>query len=128
MPKKCYVYLPDMSINGNNNKEFSQDEWEPAFRKSEWPTRGWTLQERIAPSSVGFFSIEGKQLGDKKSLERQIHETTGIAIEALRGSPLAMFSINERMSWVEKRSTTREENAACCLLGVFGTHMPLIYG
>src|SRR5579859_3208065 len=84
---KCYVYLSDVSIydSDKNNQFFT---WESAFLKSRWFTRGWTLQELIAPASVEFFSLEGKRLGDKKSLEQQIHEITGIAVQALQGSPL----------------------------------------
>jgi len=123
---KCYVYLSDVSISGSiKNDQFPQ--W-TAFQKSRWFTRGWTLQELIAPASVEFFSMEGEQLGNKKSLERQIHEITGITAQALQGSPLSHFSVNERMSWAAKRETKREEDAAYSLLGIFNIHMPLIYG
>jgi Heterokaryon incompatibility protein (HET) len=123
---KCYVYLSDVSIRGyDKNGQFT---WESAFRESRWFTRGWTLQELIAPTSVEFFSLEGKRLGDKKSLERQVHEITGIAIQALQGNPLSNFSVIERMSWAAKRKTTRKEDEAYSLLGIFDIHMPLIYG
>jgi hypothetical protein len=126
---KCYVYLSDVSFSGSiKNDQFSQQTWEPAFQKSRWFTRGWTLQELIAPASVEFFSVEGERLGDKKSLERQIHEITGIAPQALQGGPLSHFNVNERMSWATKRETKREEDAAYSLLGIFDIHMPLIYG
>jgi Heterokaryon incompatibility protein (HET) len=126
---KCYVYLLDVSTGDyNENNQFSQFTWESAFRKSRWFTRGWTLQELIAPSSVEFFSRESKRLGDKKSLERQIHEITGITIQALQGSPLSRFSITERISWAANRETKREEDKAYSLLGMFDIHMPLIYG
>jgi hypothetical protein len=98
------------------------------FRASRWFTRGWTLQELIAPTSVEFFSEDRKLLGDKKSLERHICEITRIPSKALRGSPLAEFSVTERMSWAETRQTTREEDIAYSLLGIFDVHMPLIYG
>src|SRR6266480_2559299 len=50
---KCYVYLSDVSINSPyKNDQFSQSTWEPAFHKSRWFTRGWTLQELLAPLSV----------------------------------------------------------------------------
>ncbi|KAF2183856.1 heterokaryon incompatibility [Zopfia rhizophila CBS 207.26] len=120
---KCYVYLSDVSAN-----DYNQWTWEPAFRKSRWFTRGWTLQELIAPPSVEFFSLEGKQLGCRKSLERQIHEITAIPVQALQGSSLSDFSVKERMSWAGKRETKREEDGAYCLLGIFDIHMPLIYG
>ena len=125
---KCYVYLSDVSTNEHNQNNWSPQSWEVAFRKSRWFTRGWTLQELIAPPSVEFFSSEGKRLGDKKSLEQQIHEVTGLAVQALQGSALFKFSIAERMSWAEKRETKREEDKAYSLLGIFDIHMPLIYG
>ena len=125
---KCYVYLSDVSISGSiKNGQFPRT-WEPAFQKSRWFTRGWTLQELIAPASVEFFSVEGERLGNKKSLERQIHEITGITAQALQGSPLYYFSVHERMSWAAKRETKREEDVAYSLLGIFNIHMPLIYG
>jgi hypothetical protein len=80
---KCYVYLSDVSKTEHNQTGLSIQPWEAAFRTSRWFTRGWTLQELIAPRSVEFFSLEGNRLGDKKSLERQVHEVTGVAIRAL---------------------------------------------
>ena len=102
--------------------------WEPAFPKSRWFTRAWTLQELVAPTSVEFFSKEGTFLGDKKSLERHIHDVTGIPLNAIRGSCLYEFSIPERMKWMEKRNATREEDRAYSLLGIFGVSMPALYG
>jgi heterokaryon incompatibility protein (HET) len=126
---KCYVYLADVSrpTLGTDVKS-SQLPWELSLRKSRWFTRGWTLQELVAPAVVEFFSEEGEQLGNKKSLERHIHEVTGIPVKALRGSPLSDFSIPERMLWAEKRETTRKEDKAYSLLGIFDVYMPLIYG
>ncbi|KAH8598498.1 hypothetical protein B0O99DRAFT_489198, partial [Bisporella sp. PMI_857] len=99
------------------------------FRESRWFTRDWTLQELIGPASVDFFSKEGRWLGDKKSLEQQVHEITGIAVEAFQGiRPLSQFSVDARMSWAENRNTARKEDKAYCLLGIFGIYMPLIYG
>jgi hypothetical protein len=125
---KCYVYMPDVSKNDSGNDRSAASKWESEFLKSEWFTRGWTLQELIAPKSVYFFSREGEQLGDKKSLEQQIYEATGIPPKALQGEDLSQFSVEERMSWATKRKTTIEEDVAYCLLGVFGVYMPLIYG
>ncbi len=126
---KCYVYLSDVSTyNSDKNDQFSGFIGESAFRKSRWFTRGWTLQELIAPASVEFFSREGKRLGDKKSLEQQVHEITGIPINALQGSHLSYFSVSERISWAENRKTKRKEDKAYALMGIFDIHMPLIYG
>ncbi|OCK99480.1 HET-domain-containing protein [Cenococcum geophilum 1.58] len=125
---RCYVYLSDVSVSGSaDNDEFSQ-RWTQAFKKSRWFTRGWTLQELIAPASVEFFSQEEKWLGNKQSLEQTLHEITGIAIQALQGRLLSHFSMDERISWAAKRRTKREEDAAYSLLGIFNIHIPLIYG
>jgi hypothetical protein len=121
---KCYVFLTDV----DSEDQFHPLPWESAFRASRWFTRGWTLQELIAPTSVEFFSKDRDRLGDKKSLERLICEITGIPSKALRGSPLADFSATERMSWAGTRQTTREEDMAYSLLGIFDVSMPLIYG
>ncbi len=126
---RCYVYLSDISIYGNGDTwQNTSLTWEAAFRKSRWFTRGWTLQELLAPAIVEFFSKEGKKIGDKKSLERRICEITAIHIKALQGSPLSTFSTTERLSWQESRETTREEDEAYSLLGIFNVYMPLIYG
>ena len=124
---RCYVYLPDVHAdNGDSNNSIQR--WEPHFRKSRWFTRGWTLQELLAPSSVEFFSSTGNKLGDKRSLEQQIHEITGISVQALRGTALSKFAVSERLSWAESRQTKREEDKAYSLLGIFDIHIPLIYG
>ncbi|KAH5552913.1 hypothetical protein HBI25_177950 [Parastagonospora nodorum] len=125
--KKCYVYLSDVEYNTPDAESESSPRWKPAFRKSKWFNRGWTLQELLAPASVVFYSKEGDLLGDKQSLKDTIHEITGIPIEALQGSPLTDFSVAERFSWTEYRETTREEDAAYCLLGIFGICMTLRY-
>ena len=126
---KCYVYLSDVSKgNYDEHDHLSRSIWKSSFRGSRWFTRGWTLQELIAPTSVEFYSSEGIRLGDKRSMEQQIHEITSIPVRALRGNPLSDFSFEERLSWAIKRETTREEDKAYSLLGMFDIYMPLIYG
>jgi hypothetical protein len=126
---KCYVFLSDVPrADVDTTNQSQQLPWESALRTSRWFTRGWTLQELIAPTSVEFFSKNRKLLGDRKSLEQHICEITRIPSKALRGSPLAEFSLTERMSWAETRQTTREEDMAYSLLGMFDVYMPLIYG
>ncbi|KAL7906195.1 hypothetical protein GGI35DRAFT_117899 [Trichoderma velutinum] len=121
---RCYVYLSD--ISGYENKQ--PCEWESAFRAHRWFTRGWTLQELLAPSSVEFFTQDGRRLGDKRSLEKQIHEITGITMKALYENDLSQFSTEERFKWAEKRETMEEEDLAYCLLGIFSISMPVLYG
>jgi hypothetical protein len=123
---KCYVYLADVSTAGHDHLDESH--WEHAFRISRWFTRGWTLQELIAPTSVEFFSSECQPLGNKKSLERRLHEITGINIEAFQGHDLSVFSIDVRFSWAAHRVTKREEDRAYSLLGIFNIYMSPRYG
>jgi hypothetical protein len=126
---QCYVYLSDVSkLAFDAEDKFNQPNWTSAFRKSKWFTRGWTLQELLASPSIEFFSKEWEQLGNKTSLKRSVHEITGIPAKALEGSLLFEFSVTERMSWAESRQTTREEDGAYSLLGIFDVSMPLIYG
>ncbi|KAJ8115950.1 hypothetical protein OPT61_g2519 [Boeremia exigua] len=118
---KCYVYLSDVS--------WVEGAWpQAAFEGSRWFTRGWTLQELIAPLVVQFFDANGRCLGSKKTLRKQISEITHIAEEALVGMPLSRFRAETVMGWAERRQTTRKEDAAYCMLGMFGVYMPLIYG
>jgi hypothetical protein len=128
---KCYVYLSDVSTSKTTGvfwKKQVSCPWEQSFRESRWFTRGWTLQELLAPSSVEFFSRDAHRLGDNHSLEQQIHEITAVPKPALRGKHLYQFSINERMRWKESRDTTRPEDIAYSLLGIFGVDMSLEYG
>ena len=115
----CLVYLSDV--------EKSQ-RWKTAFRKSRWFTRGWTLQELLAPDRLEFYSKEGTYLGSKRTLEQSIHEIAGVHFDALRGKHLSGFSKDERMSWAANRQTKREEDAAYSLFGIFNVYLPVIYG
>ncbi|KAF2188857.1 HET-domain-containing protein [Zopfia rhizophila CBS 207.26] len=125
---KCYVFLSDVSVPVAIDAQLHQNIWEVPFRKSRWFTRGWTLQELIAPVSIEFFSSEHQWLGDKKTLEQQVQQITGIPVEALQGDPLDDFSVAERMAWVAGRQTTLEEDIAYCLIGIFGVSMESRYG
>jgi hypothetical protein len=126
--EKCYVLLSDVENNSLEGHGSSRRRWKAAFRKSRWFNRGWTLQELLAPRSVEFFSKEGGLLGDKQSLKETIGEITGIPSDALLGKQMSEFSVAERFSWAEDRQTTRDEDGAYCLFGIFDIHLPLIYG
>lgn len=126
---KCYVYMSDVSFGGKEDVKQSERPWESEFRNSRWFRRGWTLQELLAPQSVEFFSREGYLLGDRTTLKQIIHEITKIPIAAIEGSkPLSEFSDGEKMRWTEGRETTRKEDRAYCLLGIFDISMPANYG
>lgn len=124
----CYAYLSDVPPGDVPSHPDS------AFRKSRWFRRGWTLQELLAPTSVRFFDCEWNPIGDKYQLRSVIAEITGIGKEFLGTSPyevlnaMSRASVAQKMSWAANRSTTRVEDRAYCLLGIFGINMPLLYG
>ena len=125
---KCYVFLADVHAEPSS---YDQDRslWLENFRQSKWFKRGWTLQELLAPKTVEFFSSLGTKLGDKASLEQEVHSITGIPSEALNGNKsLSAFSVEDRMEWVTGRQTTVAEDKVYCLLGIFQVFLPLIYG
>jgi hypothetical protein len=140
----CYVYLTDVSVrSGHDNDWVSLESTSTArplehhrpeisflegFRLSKWFTRGWTLQELLAPTRLKFFDRYWEFIGDRSQLQQQISEISGIPVGALQGEPLSSYSVAERMSWAENRVTTRIEDAAYCLLGIFDVNMPLLYG
>ena len=121
--KVCYAYLADVPDVTDVHAP------ESAFARSRWFSRGWTLQELLAPVELHFFSSNGHPLGTKRSLSNQISVITGIAEGFLTGAiALTKASIAKRMSWASRRKTTRTENLAYCLLGIFGINMPVLYG
>ena len=125
---KCYVYLSDVSTKKRKADSLCTEfTWEPAFRLSRWFTRGWTLQELLAPSTVEFFSQEWKKLGDKISLKSLVKKITGIPYEALDGVPLSQFSVDDRLRWKGDRQTKREEDAWYSLLGIFDVEIAPAY-
>ncbi|EWZ30346.1 hypothetical protein FOZG_15837 [Fusarium oxysporum Fo47] len=111
----CYVYLADISTISE-------------ISNSRWFTRGWTLQELIAPSSMIFFDKGWRELGTKISLVHVLSQRTNIPESILCDSEeLETTSIAQRMSWAADRVTTRKEDGAYSLMGIFGINMPL-YG
>ncbi|KAL6710841.1 hypothetical protein ACN47E_007898 [Coniothyrium glycines] len=126
---QCYVYLSDVSSAWpGSHGELSSSSWMPAFDKSRWFTRGWTLQELLAPTSVKFFSHDGVLLGDKTSLRERISQITGIPQLALQRTSLRHFSTQERISWATSRYTTKPEDKVYSLLGIFGVTLVMNYG
>ncbi|KAK1832137.1 heterokaryon incompatibility protein-domain-containing protein [Podospora conica] len=114
----CYAYLSDVEEGGDES-----------FAASRWFTRGWTLQELIAPEALIFFDKAWKEIGTKALLSQRISAITGISQDILKGlvGP-DDSSIAQRMSWASQRETTRVEDMAYCLMGLFGVNMPMLYG
>lgn len=96
--------------------------------RSRWFTRGWTLQELIAPANLIFFSMDWRPLGTKSQLHNILSSITGIEKKFLNSDNLELASIAKKMSWAASRRTSRIEDIAYSLLGIFDVNMPLIYG
>jgi hypothetical protein len=127
----CYTYLFDVETSGAHDQTISLEQLE----KSRWISRGWTLQELIAPRTVRFFSSDWTECGDRGSLGPSLSQITNIDLEILQRSPsgdeldlIYSLSIAKRMSWAAARQTTRPEDTAYCLLGLFNVNMVMLYG
>ena len=119
----CYAFLRDVSANCILDKQ------ESAFRRSRWHQRGWTLQELVAPKLLIFLSSDWTILGYKAELAQLLEEVTHVPLSVLRfEQDMADISIARRMSWASTRKTTRLEDEAYCLMGIFGINMPTLYG
>ncbi|PIL28679.1 hypothetical protein GSI_08723 [Ganoderma sinense ZZ0214-1] len=121
----CYTFLADVPPLRleHHRRETSR------FRCSRWFTRGWTLQELIAPFRLVFLARDWTMIGSKDSLVDLITEITRIDCEALlHVEPLDEFSIAQRFSWAAERETTRVEDRAYSLLGILDINMPTLYG
>jgi len=118
----CYAHLAD--VEGDDPLKISKQN----ANSSRWYRRGWTLQELIAPKNLRFYNGVWKFIGTKIEHKLGISNITGIDLYALDGGDMRMLTIARRMSWVANRQTTRSEDMAYCLLGVFDINMPLLYG
>lgn len=127
----CYAYLADVSSEAADDDELLVEE----VKNSRWFTRGWTLQELLAPRRVYFYSVDWKCLADRRVTDL-LSSITGIhpvwlnkmSIDNSDGVTIDQASVAERLSWASKRKTTREEDIAYCLLGIMDVNMPLLYG
>lgn len=119
--KVCYAYLSDVDSSAPGQDDLTS---------SRWFSRGWTLQELLAPRAVLFFDMNWKKLGYKYGLMDLLAKKTGINRYFLYtgADRLEEASVATRMSWAAGRETKRLEDRAYCLLGLFGIHMPMLYG
>lgn len=98
------------------------------FTKSRWFNGGWTLQELIAPQNVIFYNKRWVEIGTRETRRDIIGKITGIDRHFFTHGVLSRYSIAQKMSCAANRVTTRIEDQAYCLLGLFGVNMPLLYG
>jgi hypothetical protein len=129
----CFAYLEDVpsEIDESTDSEIGDD----LISKSRWFTRGWTLQELVAPGNLIFYSKYWDNLGTRASHANLISNKTKIDETILSESNSRSLqsripggSVASRMSWAAFRETTRPEDIAYCLLGIFDVNMPLLYG
>ncbi len=118
----CYAFLSDVDADENPNLLPS------SFRNSRWFTRGWTLQELIAPGVVYFYGAGWEQIGSRDTLLDLIVSITKIHASYFTSGDVTQFSAAQKMAWASNRNTTRVEDAAYSLLGLFDINMPLLYG
>ena len=117
--RECYAYLEDVSIDVMDQ-----------FGSSRWFTRGWTLQELLAPETLYFYDKNWTNLGSKSDLCEAITLATKIpeSIISQKYYGLSHISAAAKMSWASRRQTSRVEDTAYCLMGLFDVNMPLLYG
>ncbi|KAK7985477.1 HET-domain-containing protein [Apiospora saccharicola] len=140
--KTCYAYLTDVTLDrdgdgiatqpdGSSARVASAGTLEEAVAASRWLTRGFTLQELLAPSDIVFYNVHWTRIGTRNEQLRGIlASTTGIDYDCLGSGDharLANYSIATRMSWASRRSCTRTEDVAYCLMGIFDINMPMLY-
>lgn len=114
----CIVFLAD----------FGPDH-DAALGPCKWFSRGWTLQELIAPKSINFYNSTWAFVGTKRSIGKRLSDATKIPDSVIAGVlPLDHYSVAQRMSWAAGRKTTRVEDRAYSLLGLFDISMPMLYG
>ncbi|KAJ5050308.1 uncharacterized protein L3040_002191 [Drepanopeziza brunnea f. sp. 'multigermtubi'] len=137
--KVCFAYLGDVrkSESVARNSEgakvsfsvFNQVEEREPSKPSVWFSRGWTLQELLAPRHMEFYDTSWELLGTKSSLMSELQEVTGIDGQYLRGDMhFSSASIATKMSWIANRTTVREEDMAYSMLGILNVTMVPQYG
>jgi Heterokaryon incompatibility protein (HET) len=127
----CYAYLADVPpryfvLSSECRVETPLVPWRWYFRSSRWFTRGWTLQELLAPGFLLFLDQQWGNIGAREEWADEIYRATGIGVKHLLDFHQCCIAI--KLSWAANRHTTREEDRAYSLLGLLGINMPLIYG
>ncbi|KAK1981317.1 heterokaryon incompatibility protein-domain-containing protein [Colletotrichum cereale] len=130
----CFVLLSDLPPQTK-----PQPSPTPPFRRPpedaavlgacRWFSRGWTLQELIAPIYVKFYDAGWQYRFTKDGEASTLSAITGIDHDVLEfKKELTAVPVAVKMSWASRRETTRVEDRAYSLLGLFDINMPMIYG
>ncbi|KAG2363741.1 heterokaryon incompatibility protein-domain-containing protein [Suillus spraguei] len=120
------VYLSDVSSSSESG----------ALAKSAWNTRGWTVQEFLAPKIVLFYQKDWTPyLGDRSPnhkditvIMQEMGDATGIDAQALVSFRPGTRDAREKLQWASARATTLQEDIAYSLFGIFGVYLAPIYG
>ncbi|KAI0453500.1 heterokaryon incompatibility protein-domain-containing protein [Xylaria acuta] len=118
----CFAFLEDVSLDGD---------WKQEFKNYKWLTRGWTLQELLAPTTVQFYDKNWQLIGTRNEnpIFGLLADITGISSGALsKELPLEDFSAAQKMSWAAERKTTEAGDIAYCLFGIFRIDIRIVYG
>jgi hypothetical protein len=131
----CFAHLFDLRRESvdldeeDEDENYREEELVDDMADCQWFTRGWTIQELIAPEIVEFYDRGWRLRGEKSLLRNEISNITGIDVEVLQDSDLlSTIAVGRRMSWASGRRTERVEDGAYCLLGIFDINMTMIYG
>lgn len=119
----CYAYLSDVADESSG--------WGEAFNRSLWFTRGWTLQELLAPYTVEFYSADWKPIGTKFCRSKQVASITGIEVTVLESDWVTTedkLCAAQKLSWAAHRHVSKVEDKSYCLFGLFNVNLPLLYG
>lgn len=119
----CFALLEDVEADDEADGSVGDD-----FEASRWFTRGWTLQELLAPFEVHYFDRNWNLIGSNETLAQRISKRTNIPEDVIRTGEWPSASVAQRFSWMAGRETTRPEDLAYCLLGIFEVSMPMLYG
>ncbi|KIK23108.1 hypothetical protein PISMIDRAFT_101099, partial [Pisolithus microcarpus 441] len=125
--QKCYAYLSDVEDSFPARQDFHK--YDKTNGWPAWFSRGWTLQELIAPKQVEFFNKDWVYIGDKESLAKTLEIITRIPVEVLKKGRIPRhFCAAQIMSWAADRKTTWVEDRAYSLIGLFDVYLPKLYG
>jgi hypothetical protein len=122
----CIVWLSDLKAHDDLVKDLGS---------CRWFTRGWTLQELIAPKNLILFDQTWNRRGSKEECADILSGITRVSDYILKPEPgsdlqsqLRDVHVATKLNWASHRQTTREEDEAYCLMGLFEIHMPMLYG
>ncbi|KAI6007976.1 hypothetical protein EDC04DRAFT_2582345, partial [Pisolithus marmoratus] len=104
-----------------------------SFLSSEWFER--TLQELLAPERLLFYTqtwslymnLRSSNHKTDVAVLEELGRATGIESRFLTNFSPGMDDARSRLQWASSRRTTRPEDIAYSLFGIFDIHLPVLY-